>query len=243
MTANAEPLGMISEAEKAYFAHAAQHVTEGAIVDLGCWWGSSTVALVKGVQARGGKDVVQAYDRFLWEDWMVQHVAGTKYAKQLQLRDSFLPAFHEQTRPWKRWIQAHPSDLVKERWNGGAIGAGEQHCKIAAVANLLAILSLHDGKRALRQAHGRRQPPFRGRRHEQHVFVAYREFRDVIIDCETVELAACLANRERRRSGALGAVEHDERGDGHDADRGVGLHFIGRAADVHNVLRAGSDLI
>lgn len=116
------PIGMISEAEKAYFAQCAEQTTDGAIVDLGCWWGASTVALVKGIQRRNGLGVVHAYDRFIWEDWMVPHVSGTAYATRLRVRDSFLPAFQEQTEPWEQWIVAHRADLVRERWQGGPIG-------------------------------------------------------------------------------------------------------------------------
>jgi hypothetical protein len=42
---------------------------------------------------------------------------------------------------------------------------------------------------------------------------------------------------------SLGAIEHDKIRHGDDADGRIALNLIARAPDVHNMLRAGGDLV
>jgi len=65
---------------------------EGAIVDLGCWLGSSSIALARGIltrdpQAEHPEERVFAFDIFQWENWMPARIPYCLY----QPGESFLP--------------------------------------------------------------------------------------------------------------------------------------------------------
>src|SRR5207244_7553363 len=77
----------------------------------------------------------------------------------------------------------------------------------------------------------------------QHILLANAEFRNVVVDLEAEQFAARLTDRERRLSAALRAVEHHEARGGDDSDLRIRLDDVSGAADVHDVLRAGDDLI
>ncbi len=118
-------LGMISEEERAYLQWYAESEFsgEGVIVDLGCWFGSSTINLALGLErneriADKGK-LIHAYDIFLWEDWMEATVVGTGLSEHLKPGDSFLDEFLERSRPWEPLIEVHPGDLTELGWRPG----------------------------------------------------------------------------------------------------------------------------
>ena len=97
----------------------------GAAVELGSWLGSSTVALAQGLalnrRASGRGATIWAYDRFIWEEWMDEHVVGSALAGKLQPGQSFLPSFRELTDPWRDLIEPRQRDLARETWSGGPI--------------------------------------------------------------------------------------------------------------------------
>src|SRR5262245_47530577 len=78
---------------------------KGHIVDLGCWLGSSTVALAKGLRDNSNPDtdrcIVHAYDRFIWEAYMKEVVAGTPLAGKYRPGDSFRDEFERQVRGYR----------------------------------------------------------------------------------------------------------------------------------------------
>jgi hypothetical protein len=90
--------GMTTPTERAYFKWHAQEEFSGggAIVDLGSWFGSTTVMLAMGVAAnhrRTARDkVIHAFDRFAWEPWMDAYAGATRLGAYLP-GDSFLPEF------------------------------------------------------------------------------------------------------------------------------------------------------
>ena len=122
-----EILGMISPAERSYLREFAKvhYSGEGALVDLGCWLGASTIELAKGLRenphATGRANVVHAYDRFVWEAWMDQFVARTQLSGRYRPGDSFYQECVNRTYPWKENIQFHPGDLNALGWNGSPI--------------------------------------------------------------------------------------------------------------------------
>lgn len=98
---------------------------EGDVVDLGSWFGSSTVPLVAGLAANRGRAAasrrVFAYDLFRWDEWMRPALAGTRYEGRFAPGESFLGAFEELTAPWRDRIVVRPGDLTATRWDGGPI--------------------------------------------------------------------------------------------------------------------------
>jgi hypothetical protein len=118
--------GMTSLTERAYFAWHAREIFTGAgeIVDLGAWFGSTTVTLASGLaknhrSAALGRSV-HAYDRFVWEDWMSDY-AGLAAFGPYAPGDSFLPEFERVVVPWRDRVKVHAGDLHAEAWHGDPI--------------------------------------------------------------------------------------------------------------------------
>jgi hypothetical protein len=62
--------GMTTAGEQAYYAQTVIDLADrpGALVDLGCWMGSTSIALAQGLSQTGGSDPIYAFDRFIWEE-------------------------------------------------------------------------------------------------------------------------------------------------------------------------------
>jgi hypothetical protein len=100
---------MISDEEARFFADCACDCTgEGRIVDLGCWMGSTAVALAEGVHRAGRDERVEAFDIFIWEPWMDRSHARIVHGIYLQ-GESFLPEA-------RRIIEQHGRGLVDLKW-------------------------------------------------------------------------------------------------------------------------------
>jgi hypothetical protein len=120
-----DALGMISGQECDWFRNYAAdtYTGAGAIVDLGCFIGATSISLAQGLRAnRIAKAAnIHAYDRFLWEDWMQDWWEAKGLPPPKLEAGSFLPEFLEQTSPWKDQIIVHPEDLALSRWDSGPI--------------------------------------------------------------------------------------------------------------------------
>lgn len=118
-------LGMTTREEQAWLHWYAsrEYRGEGAIVDLGCWLGASTIALAEGLRHNPGRGAagarIHAYDRFVWEEWMEDSVAGTALAGRLRPGESFLPEFERRIGPWSENIVPHCGDLPTIGWQPG----------------------------------------------------------------------------------------------------------------------------
>lgn len=118
--------GMTSETERAYFKWHAQEVFtgKGTIVDLGSWFGSTTVALARGLVANPRPSAssrhIHAFDRYMWEPWMEPY-APASTTRQYEPGDSFLAEFEAAVDPWRNRIQIHAGDLLHEDWTGEPI--------------------------------------------------------------------------------------------------------------------------
>ena len=118
-------VGMITEQERDWFRSYAANVYSGvgAIVDLGCFVGSTTISLAQGVLANriAGATKIHAYDHFVWDDF----IKAWWKAKNLPLPDivddSFLPEFLNRTLAWKDQIKVHQQDLTHVQWQNGPI--------------------------------------------------------------------------------------------------------------------------
>ncbi len=126
-TEGAPVLGMTTARERRWLAWYGRAVYrgDGAIADLGCWFGSSTAALAAGL-VRNRREAtkarkVDAFDLFEAGPWIEAPLAGTPYAGRFGPGESFLPAFLERTAPWRERIDAHTADLVTAAWDGGAV--------------------------------------------------------------------------------------------------------------------------
>jgi hypothetical protein len=118
--------GMTTPSELAYFKWHAQEGFRGVghVVDLGCWFGSTTAALAMGLAANPHSAVarvrIHAYDRFAWEPWMDawSHLARQgPYAEG----DTFLPEFETVVAPWRERVEVHRGDLLTQPWEHGGI--------------------------------------------------------------------------------------------------------------------------
>ncbi len=119
-----ELVGMTSKTEQDYFAVYGEknYAGKGEIVDLGCWLGSTTIPLVKGLlknpafTASGRK--VYAYDLFIWFDWMNGSAAGTNLAGKYQAGDNFVEEFKRRTNEFAQHIEIREGDLKEIGWTG-----------------------------------------------------------------------------------------------------------------------------
>jgi hypothetical protein len=115
---------MITEGESAFYAECARRScgAEGAIVDLGCWMGSTSIALADGLSAAPPDarraEKVLAFDCFRWEDWMAVHPTYGIYQKG----DSFLPEARRIVRDHGAGlVELTQADLTRYEWPGGPI--------------------------------------------------------------------------------------------------------------------------
>jgi hypothetical protein len=117
--------GMVSSDEMAFFTESAARYfgKEGAIVDLGCWLGSTSIALAQGILSHGAKadhsnEKVLGFDRFQWESWMPAHIPSCRY----EPGDIFLPeAQRVVSEHGGGKIELIPADLGQHEWSGGPI--------------------------------------------------------------------------------------------------------------------------
>jgi hypothetical protein len=120
-------VGMTSFDERTYWKSYTEkkYTGSGKIVDLGCWFGSTTFSLAEGLVKNKSINrlnrKIYAYDLFLWEDWMEPFVKGTKWEGNFKQEDSFLPVFYECIKKYEKFIEASPVDLTRESWSNGPI--------------------------------------------------------------------------------------------------------------------------
>lgn len=116
-----EPLpGMTQREEQAFYTECAASLrdTPGAIVDLGCWMGSTSIALAHGLGS-SSSSTIYAFDRFIWQEWMDHD--GPKVMCDYAPGDCFLPEVRRRTRAYRNRITLVQADLAQYAWAGGAI--------------------------------------------------------------------------------------------------------------------------
>lgn len=114
---------MITHAEAEFFARCAERSLgiEGQIVDLGCWMGSTAVALASGIHRGDGQERVLAYDMFQWQAWMEREHAKLLYCVY-RPGDSFLPEARRIVREHGHGlVELRPADLTAYHWPGEPI--------------------------------------------------------------------------------------------------------------------------
>jgi len=122
---NAHIPGMITSDEIAFFKESAACYVgrEGAIVDLGCWLGSTSIALAQGIlshspNANNREEKVLGFDLFVWEGWMPAHFPYCLYHSG----DSFLPEARRVVRDCGGGrVELIRADLALYEWRAGPI--------------------------------------------------------------------------------------------------------------------------
>lgn len=117
--------GMVSPEEMAFFSESAARylAKEGAIVDLGCWLGSTSIALARGLSRKGadagsGQEKVLGFDTFRWESWMPAQIPYCLY----EHGEIFLPEARRLVREHGGdQIELIQADLGVYQWSGGPI--------------------------------------------------------------------------------------------------------------------------
>ncbi len=89
----------------------------GAVVDLGCWLGSSSACLAEGLARSGKQGRVHSFDLFRWDPSYMERDSSLRLAYGAD----FMPEFLRLTLPWKERIQAQQADLFEFQWRGGPI--------------------------------------------------------------------------------------------------------------------------
>jgi hypothetical protein len=95
----------------------------GAIVDLGCFLGATTIALAEGLvlnRKANGKQI-HAYDLFTWNEGYEAWAKGKEVEGLFAIGGSFLPEFRQRTQKWRDYIVIHEEDLRHARWQHGRI--------------------------------------------------------------------------------------------------------------------------
>lgn len=114
-------LGMINAKERAWLRNyaATGYTAAGAMVDLGCFVGSSTIALADGLRnnRKFPNAKVHAYDRFLWDQFLQTWWTKRGFPSPQISGDCFLPEFLRRTSPWKDQIIVHKQDLKFAQWD------------------------------------------------------------------------------------------------------------------------------
>lgn len=96
----------------------------GHIVDLGCWLGSTTIPLAKGLRANTaiacGRKIF-AYDLFIWFDWMNETIEGTDLDGRFSEGDSFVGEFRNRIAGNEDIVIVREEDLTTTEWSDGPI--------------------------------------------------------------------------------------------------------------------------
>ena len=121
--------GMTSQREQRWLRNyaACSYRGIGAIVDLGCLLGATTISLAEGLALnRNAKHTkIHAYDLFTWDEGFDAWAKGWAEGKEVEglftVGGSFLPEFLRRTEKWRNYIVVHEQDLRHARWEHGPI--------------------------------------------------------------------------------------------------------------------------
>jgi hypothetical protein len=110
--------GMTTDNELCFLETYAREVFSGAgrIVDLGCWFGATTLSLARGLAARGKAapaGTIDALDRFEWESWMDPIAEKVSLPRRYAAGQSFYDEVKELLRPYAAVINVERQDLLR----------------------------------------------------------------------------------------------------------------------------------
>ncbi len=87
----------------------------GRIVDLGCWFGATTMSLARGLAANGlvqGKSPIQAFDLFEWQDWMDRLAKQVPLPREYAAGQSFFSEVEQLLAPYRELVNLRQQDLL-----------------------------------------------------------------------------------------------------------------------------------
>jgi hypothetical protein len=95
----------------------------GAIVDAGCFLGGSTLALGSGLLANPltGRVIIDSYDMFLLDEYMLKHYVDAATAGQRRAGDSCRDLFDSNISPISSIVRVHEGDIREIGWDGRPI--------------------------------------------------------------------------------------------------------------------------
>jgi hypothetical protein len=110
-------LGMEERQLPAYLATLASKVP-GKFVELGCYLGGSTACLLDGLrksgELKGDKPLIDSYDLFIANEYMVEH---SLKSHGIESGQSFEPIFVALLGKDAPWVKVHAGDIRGETWN------------------------------------------------------------------------------------------------------------------------------
>jgi hypothetical protein len=87
----------------------------GRIVDLGCWYGATTLSLVRGLASNRRATThrtIEAFDLFEWYEWMDPIAAQLSLPRRYSSGESFYEDVRELLRPHGSLVRAEKQDLL-----------------------------------------------------------------------------------------------------------------------------------
>lgn len=82
---------------------------QGAVAELGCWLGATTVPLLEGLKAAGYNRPYYAFDR--WECNEQQFLIGNSYGYKFRLHQDLMPVFAANVKPLNMRIHLYKGNL------------------------------------------------------------------------------------------------------------------------------------
>jgi hypothetical protein len=122
-----QAFAMTSPAERAYARWLAQerYSGQGALVELGCWLGSMSRELVRGLADNArcppARARLRVFDLFRWTVIMEDFARGTPVAGRYQPGDDYQDLYRERMAGLMARIDLSQADLASHHWNGGPI--------------------------------------------------------------------------------------------------------------------------
>ena len=120
--------GFTTEAELGFLRWylATQYTGEGAVVELGCALGRSTLAMLEGLAANAAAASTRlfVYDLFEFDWWLLEQYREQSGAPAGSLVEgaSFLEIFRSNLRRYEERLEIRPGDVTAQEWRGGSIG-------------------------------------------------------------------------------------------------------------------------
>jgi hypothetical protein len=113
----AQACGMTSNNELCFLETYAREAFSGmgGIVDLGCWYGATTLSLARGLAARprgAGAGTITALDLFEWQSWMDPIAEIVALPRRYAAGQSFYEEVRELLRPYAPFVKIEKRDLL-----------------------------------------------------------------------------------------------------------------------------------
>jgi hypothetical protein len=121
------PIGMITTREAAFYQNYIAHhyLGSGAIVDLGTWLGSTTIALSKGLSLNANSTShygrIYAFDIFIWQPYMDWHSWKSEVKRKFKVGECFIDEYKKRVRSFQRFLTIEKVDLLDVIWVQGPI--------------------------------------------------------------------------------------------------------------------------